>query len=307
MSYLPSAALEVARRQHGVVTADQLGAHAISTYRRRRLVEEAVLVMVHPGVYRLASAPETLESRCAAPCLAVPGLVISGTTAARLLNVRRMSGDDIHAMTDGHAVHLDGVVVHRTNNLHPVHDVVVREDSIRLLAVPRLVFDLARFLDDDTLESVIEQLLQRSSTNIPRLFAVGRRLRKQGRDGTARFSRVLGRRPLWAKPKHSDHEVRLLRALRGRGIDLVPQLPLTLPGGQRIHLDGGDPSRSFGVEVDHVTWHGGRVGGQHDKWRDRQCGRIGWHVSRVTDEDVDKRLLSTVDDLVEIYNRRAVA
>jgi hypothetical protein len=167
------------------------------------------------------------------------------------------------------------------------------------------VFDLARFLDDDVLESVIEQALQRKVTNVPRLFAAGRRLRRPGRDGTSRFRRVLDRRPMWAKPKHSNHEVRLLRALGARGIDLVPQFSLTLPNGERIHLDGGDPVRRFGVEIDHITWHGGRVGQHHDKWRDRQCGRIGWYVARVTDEDVDKWLDATVDDLVAIYSDRA--
>jgi hypothetical protein len=307
MSQLPSAVLDVARRQHGVVTAEQLSSHGVSTYRRRRLLQSGMFVSVHPGVYRLASAAATLEARCAAACLAVPGVVISGPTAARLSNIRHMSGDDVHAMVNRTYLHLDGVVVHRTTELHPTHDVVVRGDGIRVLALPRLVFDLARFVDDDVLETVIEQLLQRKITNIPRLFAAGRRLRRPGRDGTARFRRVLDRRPMWAKPKHSDLEVQLLRALRARGIDLVPQLPLTLPNGQRIRLDGGDPRRRFGVEVDHVTWHGGRVDQQHDKWRDRQCARIGWYVGRVTDEDVDRRLAATVDDLVAIYSARAVA
>ena len=161
-----------------------------------------------------------------------------------------------------------------------------------MLAVPRLVFDLARFIDDDDLESVIEQLLQRKLTNIPRLFAAGRRLGKPGRDGTARFSRVLRRRPLWAKPKHSDHEVRLLRALRAPGYRPRAAVPARAAGRPTDTPRRWRPEPLIGVEVDHVTWHGGRVDGQHDKWRDRQCGRIGWHVSRVTDEDVDKRLLS---------------
>lgn len=307
MSHLPQAVLVTGRRQHGVVSVDQLAANGVSAYRRRQLVEAGVLVAVHPGVYRFASSPETLEQRCAAACLAVPDLVICGQTAGRLLNARGMVGDDIHGMVLSRLVRLEGVVAHRTKVLHPVHDVIHRNDGIRVLAVPRLVYDLARFLDDDALESVIEQLLQRKLTNIPRLFAVGRRLRKEGRDGTTRFCRVLARRPNWAKPMGSNDEVRLLRALRRRGVDLIPQFEITVSGGVRIHVDGADPQRRFAVEIDHVTWHGGRADSQYDKWRDRQLGARGWYVARVTDDDVGRRLSETVDELVAIHRARVVA
>ncbi len=63
----------------------------------------------------------------------------------------------------------------------------------------------------------------------------------------------------------------------------------------------------FGVEVDHVTWHGGRLAAQRDKWRDRQLMRIDWVVVRVTDEDLEQRFNSTVADLVEIHRRRRAA
>ena len=130
---------------------------------------------------------------------------------------------------------------------------------------------------------------------------------KQGRDGTARFVRVLARRPSLAKPKNSDLEVRVLRALASRGVVLVPQYEIRLPDGSVIHPDGVDPFRRFGVEIDHVTWHGGRVRSQYDKWRDRQTARLGWVIARVTDEDLRTRFHGTINDLVEIYVRRAAA
>ena len=214
----------------------------------------------------------------------------------------------VHAMVNGSAaLHLDGVVVHRTNALDMTLDVFTRPDGIRVLRVPRLVFDLARFLDDDHLESVMEQLLERQLVDVPALFATGRRLRRFGRDGSARFGRVLARRPAWTKPCQSGLEIELLNALRRAGVALQPQCPITLPDGSTIHVDGGDPVRRFGVEVDHVTWHGGRIESQYDKWRDRQVFRRGWLVPRVTDADVRLRLTETVAELVELYNARAAA
>ncbi|MGI9029501.1 MAG: hypothetical protein ACR2HP_05880, partial [Ilumatobacteraceae bacterium] len=137
--------------------------------------------------------------------------------------------------------------------------------------------------------------------------AASRRLRMIGRNGSARFGRVLARRPAWMKPAQSDHELRLLRALRRRGVELDPQHPVQLPDGSTVHLDGGDPARRFGVEVDHITWHGGRLVGDYDKWRDRQLARIGWTVPRVPDSAIDRDIERTADELAEIYFSRAVA
>ena len=75
---------------------------------------------------------------------------------------------------------------------------------------------------------------------------------------------------------------------------LEPQVRVDLGGGIRLVLDFADPTVRFGVEVDHVTWHGGRVAAQRDKWRDRQLMRIDWVVVRVTDEDLGHQFNSTV-------------
>ncbi len=307
MSTFPPALTSLMALQHGVISAEQLGAHGITARQRQTLVRTHALKKLHDGVYASTAVSLSLEARCVAACLAVTDLVISGPTAAQLLNLRKAIGNDIHGMVLHGPTRLAGVVVHRTNQLDVENDVDTRPDGIRLLRPPRLGFDLARFLDDDGFESVIEQMIERRLSNIPRFFATGRRLKKPGRDGSARFARVLAKRPAWAKPKDSDLEVALLRALGERGVALVPQCELLLPDGSSIHLDGGDPSRRFGVEVDHITWHGGRAATQYDKWRDRQTSRLGWVIPRVTDEDLDDHWVMTINDLVEIYNGRRAA
>lgn len=295
------------RRQHGAISAEQLQAHGITRSQRRTLQASGLLTSIHQGVYIVATAERTIEARAVAACLAHPRLVVSGPTAGRLTGCRNMPGNDVHAMTTGGVTQLTGVVVHRTNLLDYDGDVVYRPDGIRLLAPARWVFDIARFVDDDSFESVLEQVLDRRVITVPELFEAGRRLQKSGRDGSARFARVLAKRPEFAKPKDSDLEVRLLGALADRGIVLQPQFEVELPDGTVIHLDGGDPTRLFGVEVDHITWHGGRFATQFDKWRDRQTTRLGWAVPRVTDEDLTVRWVATVNELVEIYRARVAA
>jgi len=307
MSDLSSSALSLIRLQHGAVSGQQLARCGLGVRSKRRLVLSGTLIEVHRDVYRHAATPDSLEQRCALACLADSGIVISGPTAGRLLRIRRMPHGPIHAMSLRRKVDLEDVIVHRTTTLDPERDIVYRADGIRVLAPRRLVFDLARFLDDVDFESVVEQLLDRRLTNVPAMFAAGRRLKKSGRDGSTRFARVLWQRPAWAKPKHSDLEVKLLQELRLAGVALQAQCEVRLPDGSVVHLDGGDPVRRFGVEVDHVTWHGGRIASQYDKWRDRQLARLGWMVPRVTDEDLRRRFDETVAELVELHQARQIA
>jgi hypothetical protein len=239
MSMFTPALNLVIRRQHSVVSDEQLEAHGITRQRRRTLFANGVFDTIHRGVYILSSAEHTVEARSVAACLANPRLVICGTTAG--------------------------------------------------------------------FESVLEQLLDRRELTVPELFAADRELRKRGRDGAARFARVLAKRPAFAKPKNSDLEVRVLRALAGRGLLLVPQYEITLKDGSVIHPDGADPARRFGVEVDHVTWHGGCRVTVYDKWRDRQTILLGWQIPRVTDEDLRTRFHQTINELVELYEARAAA
>lgn len=303
MGAVPPPVLSYARAHHGLVTAECLTANLIGRHARARLLRQQFLEPVHPGVYRITSHAVTFEQRCLAACLAAD-VVICGPSAGRLLRLRQMPRGPVHAMSYRRKIELQGVVVHRTTTLGP-GDITVRPDGVRLLKPSRLVPDLARFLDDLDLESVIEQLLDRRATSIPALCASGRRLRAPGRDGSVRLARVLDQRPAWLKPKDSNLEVRVLRALADRGIHLVPQYELDIGDVVPIHFDGADPERRMGVEVDHVAWHGGRVAAQRDKSRDRRALRRGWQVVRVTDEDLTTDFDGVIDEVAEIHQRRA--
>lgn len=221
MTSLPRHLLEVAAHQHGLLTARSMADGEVRRHTRARLVRQGLLEPVHAGVYRLGGQRQTFEQQCLAACLASPIVVVSGTSAGRLSNLRRMPDGPVHVMTPGTKLELNGVVVHRTNALGP-GDIRRRADGIRVLAPARLVPDLARFLDDADLESVIEQLIDRGATSVPSLLASARRLRVTGRDGTVRLARVLDSRPAWMKPKDSDLEVRVLWVLAERCVDLEP-------------------------------------------------------------------------------------
>lgn len=297
MQPLTREALAVARTQYGLVTVDDLRDARVSKRARELAVGSGLLTIVHRGVYRTATQHETFEQRCVAACLAAPHAALSGPTAGRLFGLRKVGTNDVHVISRRTVV-LTGVVGHRTNFLHAA-DIEVR-GPMRLLKPARLACDLASYLDDDDLESVLEQMLDRQMTKLETLRDVARRFIVSGRNGSARIARVLDGRPTWRRPLESDIELRLLRALTRHGLDLVPQVQVTLDNGRVIRIDLGDPSMKFGVEVDHVTWHGGRLESQRDKVRDRELMRLGWTVPRVTDDDVTRRLDETVRQLLDI-------
>lgn len=300
MSDLPRPLIAAARSQAGLLTVDQMVAHSIRGRRRQHLLDDGVLVPLQRGIYRLATHAESFEQRCVAARLAAPDAAISGPTAGRLYGLRKCFTDDVHIVAR-RAIDLPGVVAHRTDFLRD-QDVTDR-DGLHVLRPARLVCDLSAFLSDADLESVVEQVIDRGMASMPLIRSLARQFAASGRNGTRRLVRVLEARSDWIRPADSDLEVRVDRALRACGIVMVRQVRVALDGGAVAFLDLADPELRLGIEVDHVTWHGGRLDSQNDKARDRALARLGWTIVRVTDADVRVRFHETIAELVEIVDR----
>jgi hypothetical protein len=198
---------------------------------------------------------------------------------------------------------IPGLIINRTCYL-PELDIVRRKDGIALTSPPRTVFDAARWLDDDDLESLIEDGLHRRYFVIPTLQDLGRRMCSRGRPGSKRFREILDRRDPTRSPVASDYELRLERALRKRGFPpLQRQCRLVLGDGSVIHPDLGIPERGFYIEVDHRYWHDGRLPSANDSRRDLEIAALGHHVERVSDVAIDRHLDATVNALWQIWQR----
>ncbi len=292
--------------RYGIVTTDELVRDGFSLPSIRRHVGAGVLVRVHTGVYRVATAPDTFESRCVAACLADPEVVITGCAAARLWEFRHVGqpSEPIVLVRHDRSPLTRGVLIRRTNVL-TVEDWLERPDGIRIASPPRAWFDCARDLSDERFEMLTEWVLDRH-VRVPTLWRTTRRMTARGRPGLARVQRVMSQRADWQRPAGSGLELRVLSALERRGVGpIIRQYPLRLPNGSVIHPDGAVPAIRWAVEVDHVTWHGGRFAAQRDKGRDRNARRIRWQVDRVTDQELAHDFDGTIDELVELYRLRA--
>lgn len=289
--------LAIATDSFGLVTVEQLTRHGLVGRSRESALESGYLTPLHRGVYKVAGHPDSFEQRCQAALLAAPHAVLSGPTAGRLWGLRKVFTEEVHVLART-AIHLAGVTAHRTVLLGPA-DTTVR-DRLKLLTPPRLLCDLASFLDDQALESVLEQMIDRRLISAQGARAAVRRFVAPGRPGSLRLGRVIDSRATWLRPVDSDLELRLWRALSGRGLELERQVAVRLDDGSTACIDLADRLRRFGIEVDHVTWHGGRLDAQRDKQRDRRLRQVGWTVHRVTDDEVTGRLAETVDELLAL-------
>jgi hypothetical protein len=296
-------------RRSGVTTAARLERLGISARSSRTLVTNGRLIRVARGVLAAPGWPDSLDHRTARAC-AITGGVVCFPTAGEVWNLRKTPRrPDVYVWIESHR-RLDrrpGIRVRHTSHL-PSCDVVRRPDGSRVTSPPRTAFDAAGWLGTADLESLIEQCLDRRYFLITTLWDVTRRVGTSGRAGSGRIDALIGRRPLWRRPVESDYGLRLERALLRRGFPrLARQYPLRLNTGEVVHPDLGIPELGFFIEVDHLSWHGGRHETAYDRDRDLRVRASGYDVERATDVAIDDHLEATVERLWTLLQRRTRA
>jgi very-short-patch-repair endonuclease len=292
---------------HGVASRATLLDLGLSPGQIDHLVERRILLGDRRSAYRLAGTTDTVAQRLAFVCAAHPDVTVSHVTAGRAWQWRRLGRDlRIHALVPGHtSPEVPGVVLHRCEIIDPGH-VVERDDGIRLTSPPRTLFDLAAILGDDQLESVIEQALAEERCTLATLAATVQSLRKRGRPGSARIVRVLAARSPDQRPVDSDLELRFERAVVSAGLPRPDrQVTVRRPDGLLARLDFFWPRHRVAVEIDHVTWHGGRQATAADNRRDRQLATLGMNVTRVTDLEITRDLPAVIRDLGHLLGARS--
>jgi hypothetical protein len=308
VAHVPSKLWDHFRSHHGIVSSAALRRLKVSKSAREHLIRTGVIDVIHEGVYRLRAWPATFESRCAALCAADPTLVICCCSACHLQGLRHSTSDTIHVLTTRTTVPVkvadaDDVIVHRTTSLPKAH-IIRRADGIRVTKVARALLDEARHRDALTLESLIEDGINRGKCTAQTLRAMSDEMAGRGRRGTALFNEVLRGRPAWRRPMDSHPELVLHAALRAAGLELGTQPSLTLLDGRTIHPDLGDDGIRFYIEIDDHEWHGGRQRTTRDNGRDRQATLGGAQVVRVGTDEIVSDLAGLVQEVLQLHDAR---
>lgn len=273
-------AVEIAGRQHGVVSRSQLREAGLS----RRVIDglraSRYLRVLHRGVYRVGAVVGPAAREFAAVLACGADALVSHWSAGSLwrLPVEAPPNEPVHVLVPwGRARVRPGIRAHRGRDLRP-GDATTR-DGVPVTTAPRTILDLAAELTTRELERVVaraerDRVVERG--DLTAMLATHPR-----HPGRRALALVIGS----GEPVpyvRSEAEQRLLAILGDTRLP-APRVNARVHG---FEVDFYWPSERLIVEVDGFEYHGSRAAFRRDRRRDTALTNAGFRVVRLTWEDL---------------------
>jgi very-short-patch-repair endonuclease len=278
---------ETARRQHGVVSAQQLAEFGFPRETIARWVKEQRLHRIHRGVYAVGHQALTWEGRCMAAVLANSPAVASHKTAAWIWGLRRWrpEGFDLTGPTRRHRRN-----VHFARLAPEDHAVV---EGIPVTSLARTMLDLAPSESTRRLHQMMDRAEECKTFDLrcfDRLLS-----RAGGHPGRVKLRHALDT----FRPEHvvlrSDLERRFRRLVLAAGLP-TPQTNVVIEG---YELDVYWEAEGFAVELDVFATHGSRLSFETDRERADDLLLAGVELIRVTDIRLEREPTETIARVAE--------
>ena len=265
--------LELATRQHGVVSTRQLKTLGYGRNSASKANGVGRLRRIHRGVYAVGDDRLTWEARCLAAVLAARPAVASHLSAGWLWGLLRNRPGTIHVTVPTPRRAKRPFVVHSADL--PERDRLVLED-IPVTNLARTLLDLAAMLSAGGLERILERAEELGAFD---LVAVDDLLtRTVGHPGHGSLRRALDIYREDPAFKRSKLEGDFLELLKKAGLP-TPSMNFNVFG---YELDAyWEPAR-FAVELDVYETHGSRAAFERDRWRQEDLKLKGVEMIRVT-------------------------
>jgi hypothetical protein len=273
----------LAARQWGVLSVDELRACGLSDDSIMRRARAGHLQVIHPGVYGVGHAPLTMRARfLAAVKAAGEGAALSHRAAAALW--RLIDWDDRWlpevTVSTRHTRTIPGVIVHRTR----VPFEVVSLDGIPVTIPARVIVDLSSVLSFDALRRVAREALAQNKVALKDITAV------RGRKGGKNLTRILAD---GYTPTRSELEDAVLDLIERGGL-VKPLVNVRKHG--RVP-DFRWPEQHLVVEADGKAWHDHKLAREDDVERQAELEAQGLRVLRVTWRQVIAQPVQTLERL----------
>lgn len=265
----------LARRQHGVVSVDQLRSLGFSPDSISGEAARGRLIRVHPRVYAVGHSHLDLRGRLFAALLYVgSGAALSHTTAAWWWALISSPPSVIHISAPRDVESLRDVIVHRPRRFH-----VVTHSGVAVTAVGRTLVDTASMLGFDQVRKMVAQASFLKRLTPPEAVAALRR----GRKGSAAIRRALAQQlPELAKTL-SPLEDLFVVACDAAGLP-APQMNRMILG---FKVDAIWPDHMLAVELDGGDAHGHPVAVHTDRSRDLRLRQAGWIILRYSRQQIE--------------------
>jgi very-short-patch-repair endonuclease len=290
------AAIDLAARQHGVVTRAQLLELGLSPGAVGRRLKAGLLTRLHGGVYRVGP-PVAPRMRAMAAVLACGDRAfLSHASAADLHGIPRGRGKlrVVHVTVEGRTVRRPGILTHRVRIL-PV-DETTRVERLPATTPARTIVDLARSLATRTLERAVAEAMARRGTTQAELLALAERHRR--REGVARIQAMFGGGASPARTRSRAEEV-FFQLVSDAGL---PR-PQTNVGIGRYEVDVLFRAQRLVVEIDGFTYHASPGSFEADRRRDGELTDAGYTVIRITWRQLQDEPLVVLRRLVQALER----
>jgi hypothetical protein len=238
-----------------------------------------VLHRVHQGVYSLGHAVLSREARCLAAVFAAgDGSALDHRVAADFWRIRRGRPAPITVVAP-RQVRIEGVRVHRCNNLDP-RDVTIR-NGIPVTTVARTIVDLAEVQTVEQLTNVVHEAAFWELLDLDEVRAVAARL--NGRHNLAVLEEAIAAHLAGSAGSKSEKEDAFHALARGR----VPK-PIANVKVLGHEVDAFWPEFKLIAEVDGPHHERPRTR-RRDRRRDRELKAAGYTVLRFTDVEIEQR------------------
>jgi hypothetical protein len=299
------AVAEVAQRQHGLITLDQLDELGVTRKQRQWRVHLGRWELPYPGIYRIAGLPRSWKSDLLAACLA-GNAVASHRSAAVLWALPGASRDRVEIITERweRAQHA-GLVVHESLLLDDVDKDIV--DGIPTTTIERTIFDLCCVCPEVVVDMAIDRAIARGQIDHGKLVATESRLATRGRPGAAKLHRIVARRSDGAPTPESPAERQLARALVDQGLP-EPEVQFVLrdaDGRLVARCDLAYPQWRIVIEYDSVQEHTGRGALLRDSARRNAIAALGFTPVVATVDDLHNRGVRLASVIRQIRDRAA--
>jgi very-short-patch-repair endonuclease len=284
---------ELADRQYGVVSREQLLAAGVGRGAIARGVDAGRLRAVFRGVYAVGHVALSREGQWMAALLAC------GTDAAlshhaagakwSMLAGPVMPVDVI--TTSGRGRKLAGIRAHRML-LDPIDALVI--DDLRVTTPSRTIVDLAGMLEGRALRDVVERAQDLRRFDADDIAATLTRV--AARRGTRRLQDLI---TLLApdRERARSHLERLFLALTRRAMLPKPIVNYEIAGRCR---DFAWLEQRLVVETDGYRYHSSRQARRRDNRRDRHLTALGWRPVRFTYEEVAFEPAELAEELADL-------
>jgi very-short-patch-repair endonuclease len=279
--------LNLARRQHGVVSIEQLRSLGFTDSAARYRASTGRLHRVHAGVYALGRPDLPAKGRWMAAVLACgPGAVLSHASAAALHGIRPSAASRIDiTVPRPYPITRPGTRVRRRNE--PTAADITEVEGIPVTSVPRTLLDLATILSDHQLERACEQAVLEGVFD---LNAISELLsRSHGVRGIRRFRRILARGDLGGNIPASELERRFRDLCANAGLP-APEINRHLLLGDTYHqVDFLWRRERVVIEVDGRRYHSTGWQRRRDAERDALLPAHGYSSARISGDQINHR------------------